>query len=398
LIREIIRRGHSIENHSCGHSNFYGFLAWTALRKDIVAAQEIIAGITGRPPVFFVHRWNTQSAARPVIAQLGLRYITWTRRGFDTVAGDPAVVLDRPHPEIVAGDILLLHDRRARNRRAIVLDVLPALLDRIAAAGLKPVSLPAGDALMHSATDALIDARIQALPGGRTLRLLFLRAASSGTIRYFFRCCAWDASPIAPGCWISVAVRPSSPRCCWRHKCNSSSAAGLPVGLRRRRNCNCTASNRTQVGAAGSDCARQSRGHPHCGLARCAAAGSDVVVLIDVLHYLTADAQVALLKRIAQSLRGGGLLVLRVADISAGWRFYLGKAADRMGSLLTAKGMQAHHHRPIDEWCICSAAWDFQQVSIRMPQSGHSPTRWYGRNRRLRPRLENDPPTPHNGS
>jgi len=77
---------------------------------------------------------------------------------------------------------------------------------------------------------------------------------------------------------------------------------------------------------------------------------ADVVVLIDVLHYLTADAQVALLKRIAQSLRGGGLLVLRVADISAGWRFYLGKAADRMGSLLTAKGMQAHHHRPIDEW------------------------------------------------
>jgi SAM-dependent methyltransferase len=77
---------------------------------------------------------------------------------------------------------------------------------------------------------------------------------------------------------------------------------------------------------------------------------ADVVVLIDVLHYLTADAQVALLKRIAQSLRGGGLLVLRVADISAGWRFHLGNAADRMGSLLTVQGMQTHYHRPIDEW------------------------------------------------
>jgi hypothetical protein len=80
----------------------------------------------------------------PVIAQLGLRYITWTRRGFDTVAGDPAVVLDRLTRKLSAGDILLLHDRRSRNRRAIVLDVLPALLDRIAAAGLKPVSLPQG--------------------------------------------------------------------------------------------------------------------------------------------------------------------------------------------------------------------------------------------------------------
>jgi peptidoglycan/xylan/chitin deacetylase (PgdA/CDA1 family) len=145
LIREMVRRGHSIENHSCGHSNFYGFLAWTALRKDIGAAQDIIAGITGRPPVFFRSPMGIRNPLLdPVIAQLGLRYITWTRRGFDTVAGDPAVVLDRLTRKLSAGDILLLHDRRARNRRAIVLDVLPALLDRIAAAGLKPVSLPQG--------------------------------------------------------------------------------------------------------------------------------------------------------------------------------------------------------------------------------------------------------------
>jgi SAM-dependent methyltransferase len=77
---------------------------------------------------------------------------------------------------------------------------------------------------------------------------------------------------------------------------------------------------------------------------------ADVVVLIDVLHYLDAGAQVTLLKRVAQSLRGGGLLVLRLADASAGWRFHLGKMADRMGSLLTAQAMPRHHHRPIDEW------------------------------------------------
>jgi hypothetical protein len=78
----------------------------------------------------------------PVIARLGLRYITWTRRGFDTVSSDPAVVLERLTRKLSAGDILLLHDRQARSRRAIVLDVLPALLEKIAAAGLKPVSLP----------------------------------------------------------------------------------------------------------------------------------------------------------------------------------------------------------------------------------------------------------------
>ena len=143
LIREIVRRGHSIENHSCSHSNFYGFFAWTALRKDIGAAQEIIAGITGRAPAFFRSPMGIRNPLLdPVIARLGLRYITWTRRGFDTVAGDPAAVLERLTRNLSAGDILLLHDRRARNRRALVLEVLPALLEKIAAAGLKPVSLP----------------------------------------------------------------------------------------------------------------------------------------------------------------------------------------------------------------------------------------------------------------
>ena len=144
LIREIARRGHSIENHSCSHSNLYGFFALTALRKDIGAAQEIIAGITGRTPAFFRSPMGIRNPMLdPVIARLGLRYITWTRRGFDTVAGDPATVLERLTRNLSAGDILLLHDRRrTRNRRPLVLEVLPALLEKISAAGLKPVSLP----------------------------------------------------------------------------------------------------------------------------------------------------------------------------------------------------------------------------------------------------------------
>ena len=77
---------------------------------------------------------------------------------------------------------------------------------------------------------------------------------------------------------------------------------------------------------------------------------ADVVVMIDVLHYLETDDQVSLLERVAQSLRGGGMLILRVADMSAGWRFQLGKAADRVGTLLTARGLPNQYHRPIDQW------------------------------------------------
>jgi SAM-dependent methyltransferase len=77
---------------------------------------------------------------------------------------------------------------------------------------------------------------------------------------------------------------------------------------------------------------------------------ADVVVLIDVLHYLTADHQVALLRRVSHCLRGGGVLILRVADINAGWRFRAGVAADMLGSLMTAGVLLAQHHRPIDGW------------------------------------------------
>jgi peptidoglycan/xylan/chitin deacetylase (PgdA/CDA1 family) len=143
LIRDIVRRGHSIENHSRRHSSLFGFFAWTALKSEIGTVQDIVAGITGRPPAFFRSPMGMRNPLLdPVIAQLGLCYITWTRRGFDTVARDPAVVLRRLVRNLSPGDILLLHDRKTGSRRAIVLDVLPALLDKIAAAQLRPVSLP----------------------------------------------------------------------------------------------------------------------------------------------------------------------------------------------------------------------------------------------------------------
>ena len=77
----------------------------------------------------------------PVVTRLGLHYISWTRRGFDTVTRDPAIVLKRLIDGLAAGDILLLHDRRSVHGEPIVLTVLPALLERLSAADLKPVSL-----------------------------------------------------------------------------------------------------------------------------------------------------------------------------------------------------------------------------------------------------------------
>lgn len=143
IVKEIVRRGHSVENHSQRHSGFFGFFGFRGLRGEITAAQEAIAAVTGRSPAFFRSPMGIRNPfLDPVIARLGLTYITWTRRGFDTVAKNPRAVLDRLTRGLAPGDILLLHDRRTGPADPPVLEVLPALLQNIAAAGLKSVSLP----------------------------------------------------------------------------------------------------------------------------------------------------------------------------------------------------------------------------------------------------------------
>ncbi len=154
LVREIARRGHSVENHSQRHSNAFAFYGLGRLRREVGAAQAAIAGITTRAPEFFRAPAGFRSPLLdPVMASCGLRYVSWTRRGFDTVHGNADAVLRRLTRRLGPGDILLLHDgapARMPDGEPVVLAVLPALLDRLAARGLKPVTLP--DACRNGST------------------------------------------------------------------------------------------------------------------------------------------------------------------------------------------------------------------------------------------------------
>jgi peptidoglycan-N-acetylglucosamine deacetylase len=146
IVREIVRRGHSVENHTEQHANVFAFYGLARLRREIHAAQQRIERFTGRAPEFFRAPAGIRSPLlEPILASLGLRYISWTRRGFDAVERDAAKVLQRLSVNLAAGDVLLLHDGSLLKRRAappVILEVLPVLLERIAARGLCPVSLP----------------------------------------------------------------------------------------------------------------------------------------------------------------------------------------------------------------------------------------------------------------
>ena len=147
IVKEIVRRGHSIENHSHRHSGAFAFYGLVRLKREVESAQTVVSGITGRAPRFFRAPMGLRSPLLdPVLAKCGLHYVSWTRRGFDAIHRDPARVLQRLAGGLAAGDILLLHDcaySRTRDGTPLVLIVLPELLDRIRAQGLKSVTLPA---------------------------------------------------------------------------------------------------------------------------------------------------------------------------------------------------------------------------------------------------------------
>ncbi|HEU0196344.1 MAG TPA: hypothetical protein VFQ88_03900, partial [Nevskiaceae bacterium] len=80
----------------------------------------------------------------PLLVRFGLRLVSWTRRGFDTACSDASRVLERLTRGLGAGDILLLHDGHSARTAAgipVVLVVLPELLQRCVASGLRPVPL-----------------------------------------------------------------------------------------------------------------------------------------------------------------------------------------------------------------------------------------------------------------
>jgi len=146
LVREIVRRGHSVQNHSHAHRHNFSLLGPRGFAREIVAAQQVLRDVAGEEPRFFRAPAGLRNPfLAPVLHRLGLTLASWTRRGFDTREPDPQRVLRRLTRGLAAGDILLLHDghcARDAQGRPVVLAVLPALLAELRRLRLVPVTLP----------------------------------------------------------------------------------------------------------------------------------------------------------------------------------------------------------------------------------------------------------------
>lgn len=76
----------------------------------------------------------------------------------------------------------------------------------------------------------------------------------------------------------------------------------------------------------------------------------DAVVILDVLHYLTPQAQIEVLRRVRTALPPQGLLLLRVGDAGAGLRFRCGQWSDKLMMLLRGQAMVTQHCRNVGQW------------------------------------------------
>ena len=145
LCREIVRRGHAVENHSQGHCHRFSLTGPRGLMRELQAAQDTLTAICGQRPLFFRAPAGIRNPfLDPVLARLDLRLASWSARGFDTRVGDAGRVRNRLLRGLRAGAILLLHDGHAARTAAgvpVILEVLPALLESAAAAGLRAVTL-----------------------------------------------------------------------------------------------------------------------------------------------------------------------------------------------------------------------------------------------------------------
>jgi SAM-dependent methyltransferase len=77
---------------------------------------------------------------------------------------------------------------------------------------------------------------------------------------------------------------------------------------------------------------------------------ADVIIIMDVLHYIDRTAQEDVLRRAFSALNPGGRLLLRVGDADAGWRFRWSNWVDKAVVFARSHTLCKLWCRPMREW------------------------------------------------
>jgi trans-aconitate methyltransferase len=98
---------------------------------------------------------------------------------------------------------------------------------------------------------------------------------------------------------------------------------------------------------------------------------AEVVVILDVLHYLDFDDQLKVLRRVRAALPAGGQLVTRVGDGAGGLPFHFSRWVDRAVSAARGHRLPRLCCRSVDDWAQQLEILGFRVES--MPMARHTP-------------------------
>ena len=147
IVRRIWAEGHLVANHTWSHNSLFCFLMPLRLRAEIERGSESIRRSCGfRPRLFRSPVGLRHPLLAPYLEAVGLEYVSWSIRTFDTFTKDPNVLARRILDKAASGDIILLHDRLPGGTNAM-LKALPRVIDELRKRGFEFVLAgPRGDA------------------------------------------------------------------------------------------------------------------------------------------------------------------------------------------------------------------------------------------------------------
>lgn len=115
IVREIVRRGHQVGNHTYSHSPYANFLGREHLEEEIRKCGDAVERACGvRPTLFRPPLGICTHFMASALRNTGYRAVGWSVRSFDTCDDPREEVLERVVEEMEPGAIVLLHDRLER--------------------------------------------------------------------------------------------------------------------------------------------------------------------------------------------------------------------------------------------------------------------------------------------
>jgi SAM-dependent methyltransferase len=93
---------------------------------------------------------------------------------------------------------------------------------------------------------------------------------------------------------------------------------------------------------------------------------TDIAVILDVLHYISYEAQEDVLRRIRTALPAGGTFITRIGDAAGGLPFYYSNWVDRIIFFMRGHGIIPIYCRTTDQWLEVLKRCGFEARSMPM--------------------------------